>query len=156
MRFALHSLAIALVIFLSGCQSDDGTSDPNDPITTSVRVTYDAPTAIDPSVQARFPNCVTAVGRTHLHASWRNFAATNMNALGARGWEITFNDAPAGRDLSIRINDPNGCATDVNGAVTTNIFANGVRLIRVVGTPGNGTEPGLAFTVTSSGIVIPN
>lgn len=36
-----------------------------------------------------------------------------------------------------------------------NVFANGVLLTRIVDTPGNGTEPGLAFTVSASGGVTP-
>ena len=47
------------------------------------------------------------------------------------------------------------CATDPNGASTENVFANGILLTDIVGTPGNGTEPGLAFTVAADGTVTP-
>ena len=78
-----------------------------------------------------------------------------MTAAAADRWQITFDDVPVDSEQRIRISDPNACRTDPNGASTTNIFANGVLLTRVVDTPGNGTEPGLAFTVAAGGVVTP-
>jgi hypothetical protein len=121
----------------------------------NVTFVYQASTLLDPNIEARFPACVRAIGNTHIHASWRGFAASNLVAQGTDRWEFSYSDVPVNQVLSFRINDPNECDSDPNGAVTTNIFANGVRLTNVVGTPGNGTEPGLSFTVNSSGIVTP-
>ncbi len=121
----------------------------------NVTIVYQAPTALDQSVADRFPVCVRAVGNTHIHASWRGFAASNLNAQGADRWEFSYSDVPVDQVLSFRVNDPNECDSDPNGAVTTNIFANAVRLTNVVGTPGNGTEPGLSFSVNSNGTVTP-
>jgi hypothetical protein len=151
-----EKLFVMLLIWvgLSGCNSDNSNTPPQNQL-ASVTFVYSAPTALDPLVASRFPQCVSAVGRTHLHPSWRNFAATNMSAVGRDRFQLTYADVPVERDLSFRINDPNGCDTDPNGAVTINITANGVTLTRVVGTPGNGTEPGLAFRVSRTGTIIP-
>lgn len=155
-----NHFSTVLVIFLlaaaAGCgNSDDGPGGNPVPQTATVQFIYVAATSLDPLVASNFPQCVNGVGRTHLHAGWRQFAAQNMVAAGNDQWQLTYNDVPINRDVSFRINDPNGCDTDPNGAVTADIFANGVRLTRIVGTPGNGTEPGLTFRVSAAGVVTP-
>jgi hypothetical protein len=137
---------------LFGCR-DDSTS--NQSRMATVGIVYQAPTALDQDIADRFPACVRGVGQTHVHLSWRGFDFVNLNAVGADRWEVSFSDVPVDEVLSIRVNDPNGCESFPTGAVTTNIFANGVRLTTVVDTPGNGTEPGLSFRVNSSGTVTP-
>ena len=94
------------------------------------------------------------VGRTHIHPSWRSFARIDMTAAADR-WEISFNDVPANARQSIRVSDGNACDQNATGAATRNVFANDVLLVDVVPTPGSGTEPGLAFTVSSNGRVTP-
>ena len=84
-----------------------------------------------------------------------DFSRIDMTAVGSDRWEITFSDVPVGFEQRIRISDPNTCATDPNCASTQNVFANGVLLTRVVDTPGNGTEPGLAFAVATDATVTP-
>lgn len=64
-------------------------------------------------------------------------------------------DTGRGRDAGNGRGPSRGGRTDPNGASTMNVFANGVLLTRIVDTPGNGTEPGLAFTVSASGGVTP-
>ena len=146
---ALLAATLALAV---GCGSDP--SGPNGAV-ARVELSYLAPTTVDPSVSARFPECVAGVGRTHIHPSWRGFARFDLNATGASRWEISFPDAPVGPEQSIRISDPNACALNPTGASTANVFANGVRLTRVVPTPGAGTEPGLAFLIAADGTVTP-
>jgi hypothetical protein len=46
------------------------------------------------------------------------------------------------------VNDQNSCDENPTGAVTRNVFVNNIRLIQNTTTPGNGDEPGFAFTVT--------
>ncbi len=125
------------------------------PVVASVEFVYQAPTDIDPEVRQQFPGCVQLVVQTHIHPGWRNFDRDFMTAAAADRWHITFNDVPVDSEQRIRISDPNACRTDPNGASTTNVFANGVLLTRVVDTPGNGTEPGLAFIVATGGGVTP-
>jgi hypothetical protein len=50
---------------------------------------------------------------------------------------------------------PELCSCDENptGAVTRNIFVNDLRVVQNTTTPGNGDEPGFAFTVAPNGIV---
>ena len=158
-RVSVHFffLLVLVVVGATGCSSDDdaGPGGVFDPGPATVQFVYLMPTAIDPAVAAAFPNCVQGVGQTHIHPSWRGFARINMTSVGADRWEITFADVPVDEELSLRISDPNVCARNPTGASTTNVSANGVLLDRIVPTPGNGTEPGLAFAVDANGGVSP-
>lgn len=149
------SLALVLSSFLiSGCGDGDNPSGSFLEFTT-VEFVYRAATTVDPDVAAAEPQCVNGVGQTHIHPSWHNFARIDMTAVGDDRWEITFTDVPAGQLVSIRISDPNVCADNPTGASTQNVFANGVLLSNIVGTPGTGIEPGLSFSVEVSGGVTP-
>ncbi|HEV2149412.1 MAG TPA: hypothetical protein VGR37_18560 [Longimicrobiaceae bacterium] len=156
-RFWITAALPVVVATACGDGSTDAT--PPDPVTRPPRVTvefvYRASTSIDPVVAERTPSCVNGVGRTHIHPSWHQFARFDMSATGPDRWEISFSDVPANAEYRIRISDPNACAEDPNGASTRNVFANGVLLTRIVGTPGNGTEPGLAFRVAPDGQILP-
>lgn len=122
----------------------------------TVHFTYDAPTAADPSAAQQAPACVSAVGPTHMHASWQSYAMVEMVANGANQWTLTYADVPVGVQVYFRINDPNRCPTSTGGAATDNVRANGVLLTNIVQTPGGfGPEAGLAFVVDSDGVVTP-
>ena len=69
------------------------------------------------------------------------------------GNEITFTDVPVDTRVSFRVNDQNSCDENPTGAVTRNVFVNDLRLIQNATTPGNGDEPGFAFTVAANGTV---
>ena len=145
---------VTLIVSAAACGGgDDSPTAPIRPAT--VTITYRAATAIDPAVPAQFPSCVNGVSPTHVHPGWRGFAREILPAFPPDRFEITFTDVPVGSRQSLRISDPNACAIDPNGASTQNVFANGVLLTDVVGTPGNGTEPGLAFTAAADGTVTP-
>jgi hypothetical protein len=154
---SLH-LVPSLTLFLlltAACSSSDPTSPPA-PGAATVTFEYRAATAPDLQVRARFPACFDGVGTTHIHPGWRNFARIDLITQGAMLWSIRFTDVPVGSEQRIRISDGNTCsATNPTGASTTNVFANGVLLARIVPTPGAGTEPGLAFTVAANGTVTP-
>ncbi len=47
----------------------------------------------------------------------------------------------------------NSCDENPTGAVTRNIFVNDLRVVQNTTTPGNGDEPGFAFTVAPNGTV---
>ena len=153
--FQAIGLLLATVAAASSCSSGDPAAGVMSSATVQVEFVYLASTVTDPAVSAQFPFCVGAVGLTHIHPSWHGFSRTNMTAAGAGSWEITLGDVPVGQGLRIRISDPNACSTDPNGASTDNVFANGTLLTRIVSTPGNGQEPGLAFDVASDGTVSP-
>jgi hypothetical protein len=120
-----------------------------------VRFDDRASTTVNPDLPPSTQACVNGVGRTHIHPSWRSFNRIDMQAVGTDLWQITFTDVPVAERLSIRVSDPNVCAENATGAATQDVFANDIRLVDVVPTPGTGTEPGLAFTVGASGGVTP-
>ena len=128
---------------------------PNVATVATVVFRYMAPTATDPAVAARFPQCAREVNVTHLHAGWREFQVFALTAMGPDRWEITFSDVPVGFEQRIRISDPNTCASNATGASTEGVSANGTLLTRIVDTPGNGIEPGLAFEVAADGRITP-
>jgi uncharacterized repeat protein (TIGR01451 family) len=68
-------------------------------------------------------------------------------------YEITFTDMPVGSRVTFRVNDQNFCDENATGAVTRNVFANGVRLVQNTLTPGSGDEPGYALTISSTGAI---
>ena len=68
-------------------------------------------------------------------------------------YEIAFADVPVSTRVSFRINDQNSCDENPTGAVTRNIFVNNLRVIQNTTTPGNGDEPGFAFTVAPNGTI---
>lgn len=104
-------------------------------------------TDLPPSAQA----CVSGVGATHIHPSWRNFDGIPLQPIPPDRYEIVFDDVPVGTRVSFRVNDQNSCDENPTGAVTRNISANGVPLVQNTTTPGNGDEPGYAFSVSTSG-----
>ena len=68
-------------------------------------------------------------------------------------YELTFTDVPVNMLVSLRVNDQNSCDENPTGAVTRNVFLNDLRLIQNATTPGNGDEPGYAFTVSPTGTI---
>jgi hypothetical protein len=122
---------------------------------TTVRFVYRASTTRRTDLPANTQACVDAVGRTHIHPGWREFARVEMTPVGSDRWEISFSDVPIDARQAIRVSDGNACDENATGAATRNVFANDVLLSNIVPTPGSGIEPGLAFTVSSSGRVSP-
>jgi hypothetical protein len=104
---------------------------------------------LPPSAQA----CVSGVGATHTHPSWRAFAAIPLQPVPPDRYEITFVDVPVDTRVSFRVNDQNACDENPTGAVTRNVFVNDIRLVQNATTPGNGDEPGFAFMISPSGTI---
>lgn len=136
--------------------ASSSTDSPIAPGATRATVTfvYRASTIPRTDLPAALASCVSGVGHTHIHPSWRSFARIEMTAIGADRWEISFSDVPVGVRQSIRVSDGNACDENPTGAATRNVFANGIALSEIVPTPGSGTEPGLAFTVSADGRVV--
>ena len=155
MRITAAGLLGVVALALVGC--DTGDSSPTAPSTTTatVRFDYRASTSLNANLPASTQACVSGVGRTHIHPSWRGFVRVDMQAVGADLWQITFTDVPIDVRLSLRVSDPNACTENPTGAATRNVSANDVLLVDIVPTPGTGTEPGLAFTVNTDGTVTP-
>ena len=119
----------------------------------TVRVVFMGATALRSDLPPSAQACVGGVGATHIHPSWRNFATSPLQAFPPDRYEITLTDVPVAMRASFRVNDQNFCDENPTGAVTRNVFANGARLIQNTTTPGNGDEPGYAFTVASDGTI---
>jgi hypothetical protein len=145
-------LAAAVALASSGCD-DRQSSSPTSPGTPTVRIVFQGSTTRRSDLPASAQACVDGVGATHIHPSWRNFAAIALQPVPPDRYEITFDDVPIGARVSFRINDQNACDENPTGAVTRNVFGNDVRLVQNATTPGNGTEPGYALTVAANGTV---
>jgi hypothetical protein len=143
--------AAAIILTALGCDEATGPSTPG--ATATVRIVFGGPTErrldLPPSAQA----CVSGVGATHIHPSWRSFAAIPLTPVVPDRYEITFADVPVNMRVSFRVNDQNSCDENPTGAVTRNIFVNDVRLTQNATTPGNGDEPGFAFTIAQNGAI---
>ena len=144
----LCAVVLAATIASTGCDEEVASPSPS-----GVRIIFVGPTARRSDLPASALACVNAVGVTHIHPSWRSFAAIPLQAVPPDRYEITFDDVPRNMRVSFRVNDQNACDENPTGAVTRNVFANGVRLIQNATTPGNGEEPGYALTVAASGTV---
>ena len=79
--------------------------------------------------------------------------ASPLQAFPPDRYEIALTDVPVNMRVSFRVNDQNSCDENPTGAVTRNVFANGVRLIQNTTTPGSGDEPGYALAVAPDGTI---
>jgi hypothetical protein len=144
----------AVVIATAGCDSDPAPSPMTGPgSAATVRIVFEGATARRTNLPASAEACVNGVGPTHIHPSWRSFAAIPMQPVPPDRYELTFNDVPISERVSFRINDQNSCDENPTGAVTRNVFANQIRLAQNATTPGNGDEPGYAFNVSATGAI---
>ena len=126
---------------------------PVGPTVATVRLVFLGATARRTDLPASAQACVNGVGVTHTHPSWRNFAAIPLQAVPPDRYEISFTDVPIGTRVSFRVNDQNACDENPTGAVTRNVLVNDIRLVQNATTPGNGDEPGFAFTIASNGTI---
>jgi hypothetical protein len=150
MRLTVRSMIAVIALAAIAC--DDAPMSPDEP-TATVRIVFAGSTTRDSDLPASAQACLNGVGPTHTHPSWQNFAAVPLQAVPPARYEITFTDVPIGTRVSFRINDQNFCDENATGAVTRNVFANDVQLVQNTTTPGSGTEPGYAITVSASGAV---
>src|SRR5262245_50367728 len=138
-----RTIALSLAIACLGCDDSTPVTSPSGS-TATIRVVFLGATArrtdLPPAAQA----CVSGVGATHTHPSWRNFAAIPLQPVPPDRYEITFTDVPVNTRVSFRINDQNSCDENPTGAVTRNVFVNNSQLVQNATTPGNGDEPGYA------------
>lgn len=149
-------VVVAACLPTLGCgDTESSPASPTAATSATVRFVYRASTSPRTDLPADRQDCVRGVGHTHIHPSWRGFARIDMTPVGADRWEIAFSDVPVNARQSIRVSDGNACDENPTGAATRNVFANDVLLVEVVPTPGSGTEPGLAFTVSPDGRVTP-
>jgi hypothetical protein len=149
-------IALGLAIVCLGCddsvEPSSGTR-PSSSMPATISLVFMGATARRTDLPASAQACVNGVGATHTHPSWRNFAGIPLQPVPPDRYEITFTDVPVNTPVSFRINDQNSCDENPTGAVTRNVFVNNLRLVQNATTPGNGDEPGYAFTVSSNGAI---
>ena len=148
------TLALASLGWLAACGGDTptGPTQGGDALVLSYRASTRPRTDLPPSAQA----CVTGVGETHAHVTWRNPDYFPLRAVAAERWELPLNDAPVGQRLVLLIHDGNVCDRNPTGAAGHDVYVNDVLLTQTVTvTTGSGAEPGLAFSVDASGRVSP-
>jgi hypothetical protein len=150
MRRLVAGIAAVVSVGLSAC--DESPTGPT-PTPLSLRVVFAGSTTRRTDLPASAAACVSGVGATHIHPSWRNFATVPLTPVPPDRYEIVLTDVPTGMRVSFRVNDQNFCDENPTGAVIRNIFANDVRLIQNATTPGNGDEPGYALTMDATGRV---
>jgi hypothetical protein len=151
-----RAIALALTLAVLGCDGSDGPSPPTTPsgsTTATVRIVFMGATARRTDLPASAQACVNGVGATHTHPSWRSFATVPMQPVPPDRYEFSYDDVPVNTRVSFRVNDQNACDQNPTGAVTRNVSANGVPLVQNATTPGNGDEPGYAFSIAPNGAI---
>jgi hypothetical protein len=151
MRALLRTIAVIASLTAAACEETPASPTPSTAAT--VRIVFQGSTIRRTDLPASAQACASGVGSTHLHPSWRDFAAVTLQPVPPDRYEITFSDVPAGTRVTFRVNDQNSCDENPTGAVTRNIFANDVRLVQNTTTPGNGDEPGYALIVAENGAI---
>src|SRR5215510_12450260 len=139
MRLALW-MVTAVGLVSSGC--DETPMSPSSSTTPMLRIVLAGSTTRRSDLPDSAQACVNGVGATHIHPSWRSFAAIPLQPVPPDRYEISFTDVPVDSRVSFRVNDQNACDENPTGAVTRNILVNDVRLVQNATTPGNGDEPG--------------
>lgn len=148
-----RAIALALALATLGCDDSPSSPTSSGSTTATVRIVFMGATARRSDLPASAQACVDGVGATHTHPSWRGFAGIPMQPVAPDRYEISFTDVPVNTRLSFRVNDRNACDENPTGAVTRNVLVNDVRLIQNTTTPGNGEEPGYAFTIAPNGTI---
>ena len=151
-----RAFSLALSLTVLGCIDSNGPSPPTTPsgaTRATVRIVFLGATARRTDLPASAQACVNGVGATHTHPSWRSFASIPLQPVPPDRYDISFTDVPVNTRVSFRVNDQNACDENPTGAVTRNVLVNDVRLVQNTTTPGNGDEPGFAFSVAPSGTV---
>jgi hypothetical protein len=150
------AFVVALGLAALGCDEPNRTSSPTpSPGSTraTVRIVFAGATARRTDLPASAQACVSGVGATHTHPSWRSFASIPLQPVPPDRYEISFTDVPIDARVSFRVNDQNACDENPTGAVTRNVLVNDIRLLQNTTTPGNGDEPGFAFSIAANGRV---
>ena len=142
----------ASFVAVFGCDEPSSPSSPTSP-PGAIRLVFMGATARRSDLPSSAVVCANGVGATHTHPSWRSFAAIPLQPVPPDRYEISFTDVPVNTRVSFRVNDQNSCDENATGAVTRNILVNDVRLIQNATTPGNGDEPGFAFTIAPDGSI---
>jgi hypothetical protein len=119
------SVAVAVAFVTPVCNEPNGPSS----TTATVRIVFMGATARRSDLPASAQACIDGVAPTHTHPSWRVFVGISLQSVPRNRYEITFMDVPVNTQVLFRVNDQNFCDENPTGAVTQNIFVNGIRLV---------------------------
>jgi len=123
MNWRRISVAVAVAFVTPACNEPNGPSS----TTATVRIVFMGATARRSDLPASAQACIDGVAPTH--PSWRAFVGISLQSVPRNRYEITFMDVPVNTQVSFRVNDQNFCDENPTGAVTQNIFVNGIRLV---------------------------
>ena len=114
---ATHVMVVVAVTLASvGCDEELTSPSPS----MGVCIIFVGSTTRRTNLAASAQDCINAVGVTHIHPSWRSFAAVPLQAVPPDLYEITFDDVPRVTPVSFRINDQNWSDENPTCAVTRN------------------------------------
>jgi hypothetical protein len=154
MRLGVRARQVAAAALLGvtvpACDEPVSSTGPGSAV-PSVRFVFVGATARRSDLPPSAIDCLNGVGLTHIHPSWRDFAAIPLRPLPPDRYDILLDDVPFDTRVTFRINDQNSCDENPTGAVTRNVLVNDVRLVQNATTPGD--EPGYAFMVARNGTV---
>jgi len=116
-------VAVGLAAVSLATPACDEANGPSSPTTQpgSVRIVFAGSTTRRSDLPSSAQSCVSGVGATHMHPSWRAFVAIPLQPRPADRYEIEFTDVPVNMRVSFRVNDQNACDENPTGAVTRNV-----------------------------------
>src|SRR3990170_4341303 len=106
----LLSVGAAVGLALAGCDGRDAPatpSGPTGPTTATVQIVFMGATARRADLASSAAACLSGVGATHTHPSWRSFAGIPLQPVPPDRYEISFTDVPVNIRVSFRVNDQN-------------------------------------------------
>jgi hypothetical protein len=155
MTLRARTVLFMMAFAADGCASNSMPVPPAQPSPSasaaSVTLVYRGPTARRGELISQFQSCVLAVGATHTHPSWLDYAAITLTPIPPDRFELVLSGVPVGTTHLFRVNDGNACDQNPTGAVSRGVFLNGVELVQNATTPG--PEPGFSFRVAADGRV---
>jgi hypothetical protein len=101
-------VAALMTAAVSACGDTDSAGAPTPQpgaTTATVRIVFLGATTRRGDLPASAQACVTGVGATHIHPSWRSFAGIALQPVPPDRYELTFTDVPVNTRVSFRIND---------------------------------------------------
>src|SRR5262245_18785896 len=99
-----RAIAIAFALATLGCDRSDRSSTTPSTMAT-MRIVFIGATARRADLPASAQACVSGVGATHTHPSWRDFASIPLQPVPPDRYEISFTDVPVNTRVAFRVND---------------------------------------------------
>jgi hypothetical protein len=154
-RPRIAALLPLAALALTACHEAQPTPPPDQAVVTFVYASRFPEACPNAQGSICFAGCahhLAPLGMQVLLPQWSE-SALRLAPDGPRRWQGTLFDVPVGVPLRVRVSDIDGCCFgDCEVATVRDVFANGVRLERVV---GEGPTAALEFRVRPDGQVVP-